>query len=545
MKDQLRQYVKEIENIISVSNDCNFEDNEQILEIRLKMLVLLSDFYRNFIDDEDDFIILFAIYCNLYIRYNFHQLLPEKDFGIFSILENIKNDEMKEYLSLIQNGIYNQDISYFYKASDLKPKYSLSYVYLFIYSVKRYAMIRNKTDNIKDFDSFIIVDYFNKIEKDLQDYVLGKNNSVNNDIYENNLPCLKVLNNDDDLSKFVDKSQVDKFKNNFEDKNIKKDFLNSDIIGDRLLYLGIPTIVFQFDFLSVVLEQNKLYKDIFYTQRENGKIIKDFAHKYKNMKATNLYDVAQILLKEDVKEYRNLGNMILLEYINKTAMTEDVYIMQMMYEKRLDELRNALKNSLADSSYNLKLGIKDVINKSLVFDFINIFYNVDDKFRIIRNNFKNIWKKLVDYRNKFQEDVIFNNEDCVNWLFNNGIKFNININSDWNLVFLKPENYAFVFLKDIFQEIFLNYFYHGNLLEPITFNLSSDNSSLIVNVENNFKSDSGKAITTKLGLSSLASVLPFIYKEKVLLDDVLRYRENGDIFILEIKIPKDVFIKCD
>ena len=606
--------------------DPKFISNEEILKDRNKMLEILQNFYVNNIDDLDDFVTLFAVYCNDYIRYNLHQVLPEKDFGLSELFELIKSKDsnMKDYLDLIKNGIYKQNISSFLKAKDIKTDYSLPYLYLFIDSIKRYCSskknekdiekekkeveflnryleavdiettsniktyYKNKTERynldsleLSDYSSDASIDmltYYEKLNDDLKDYVLGKSkflkNSKNMAKDENPLPYLMILNDESEFQDSFIKSFAQNYKVSFEnsddkeanynslkssitkvlkeinnidfkDSEVKQELLKSDLIEERLLYIGIPSVVFQFNFFSLLLKQSKLYKENKEIQDSKDKIVKEFSHKYKNMKATTLDSIAQILLESE--DYRYLGNQILLEFVNKQSLIRDVYIMKMEYENDHEGLRDILKNSLVDPQDESKIGIKYVIDKALVFCLINIFYD-EDYDRVARKNLRTVWKKFDKYGEDFRDSVVSNGGDSVvNWLCSSGISCEVNISGDWNLVSLKRENYAFIYLKDIFQELFLNYFRHGNLQNQIRFNLYSENDRLIIYMENYLKSEQTKEKTTKLGLKSLASTLPMLYEYKINSDDCIKKLkpQQDDMFILKIEMPRNVFILDD
>lgn len=605
--------------------DLKFISNEEILKDRNKMLKILQNFYWNNIDDFDNFVTLFAAYCNSYIRYNLHQVLPEKDFGLSELFELIQlNDsDVKDYLKLIQEGIYKQDIGNFKNAIE-KADYSLPYLYLFINSIKRYCSSKKNekdiekekkeveflnryveayvdvdtTANIKtyykdkierynpdsleslDYSSDASIDiltYYEGLNDDLKEYVLGKSkflkNSKNMAKDENPLPYLMILNDESEFQDSFIKSVAQNYKKsfkssddketnynnlkssitkiltennnvNFKDSALKREFLKSNFIEERLLYIGIPSVVFQFNFFSLLLKQSKLYKENKEIQESKDKIVKEFSHKYKNMKATTLSEVAQILLEKESEDDRYLGNQVLLEFVNKQSLTRDVYIMKMEYENNYKELRDTLKSSLVDFQDESKIGIKYVIDKALIFCFINIFYD-EDYDRVARKNLRTVWKKFGKYIERFKNNVISKGGDCVNWLSSNGIACELNISGDWDLVALKRENYAFIYLKDIFQELFLNYFRHGNLEKQISFNLYSENNRLIISMVNYIKSEQTKEKTTKLGLNSLSSTLPMLYEEKITKDECIRHKIQDDMFILEIEMPRNIFILDD
>lgn len=607
---------------------------DRILEDRTKMIKVLSDFYKCN-NDKEDFVTLFGIYCNTYIRYNLHQVLSEKDFGISELFESIEDNDMKKYLSLIQKGIYNQDILYFENAIEINEElknYSLPYFYLFIDSIRKYCSfkynqkfldsekkfveslnryikpyIEENTDNINNYfnkinenrnidniDSSSFSSFFSKINTEWHDYLLGKrekNKLLNNNVDETPLPYLIVLNDEREFldniiksfcryrSRYYKKINIEKLditdkenlykklkddlkeisnevkenQVNINDEKIKKSLLNSDFIEDRLLYLGIPSIVFQFNFFSIILKQSELYKENSDIRDKKDKVVTAFAHSYRNAQATTLYDLAKILLKKDIKEDRKIGSLILLEYLKQESLTAEVNMMKISYDNSDNELREILRNSLDDYNSDNKLGIDDVINNALMFCFINVFYNGIDKYKFIRSDLKQtIWNNnpLSFYKDDFQKNVIFEEKYALDWLLNNGFNFDFYMSKDWKLISLKPNNYAFTYLKNIFQELFLNILRHGNLNKLIKINLDSQEDRLVIFTKNYINPDElinnsyESNIRVREGLNSFAETLPKLYKNKdeISAKSCFIPNKEGDVFSLRIEIPKNVFI---
>lgn len=584
---------------------------ERCLEDRKGMIDVLARYYNEWKNEKDNFVTLFAIYCNIYIRYNLHQVLPEKDFGLSVFFEEIDDYKIREYLDLIQNGIYNQDIFYFKKAHEKNDKYSVANIYLFEYYLRDYSVSEyqkesdsKKQREIKDFFSplfgdvkkcsilddnediiYKILEYFDNISDDLQSYILGNDNIFKSCFCfdKEPLPYLKVFNNEIEFQDFILKNSVkyfDKFKYlseqesfesknkkyedinsyisevvkkieefDYNDENLKEKYLNSDILEDRLLYLGIPCIIFKSKYyVSLLLKQSKLYKKISDTEKEKNSIIKDFSHKYKNMKATTLHDIGNTLLKSEDKYYREYGQKVLVEYVLKESLTKDVYMMQLMFEQDKVKLYEKLKDSLLSYTDSSKKNIRDVINTALVFCFINVFYNNDSKFKYMRENVELLKDNIDDVIKDFQENVIFKGKDCINWLLDNGISCNLILSEsdDWNRISLKSEDYAFIYLKDIFQELFLNFLNYGNLEKPMILKLYSKEEQFVIYTENYlFDEDENIQIglrSSSTGLKSFANILPMLYEEDIPIEKYFRSSKRQDIFSLEIEMPIKRFI---
>lgn len=108
---------------------------------RDKMIEILNQFYKEHYENSegvDDFITLFGVYVNYYVLCGLHLILKEGDFGTTEIFENIADDSLKEYLSLMRLGICEQNTAHFEKAAEKNEYYSLAHFYLFLSCLRKY-----------------------------------------------------------------------------------------------------------------------------------------------------------------------------------------------------------------------------------------------------------------------------------------------------------------------------------------------------------------------------------------------------------------------
>lgn len=141
---------------------------------REKMIEILNQFYKeNYQSSKgiDDFVTLFGVYCNYYILYGLHIILKEDeyDFGTSKIFENISNNSLKEYLSLIRSAICTQDTALFEKAVEKNKNYSLAHFYLFLNSLRKYW---SQSDYAKQEKK--LLEHYRAIQnEELKKYALG------------------------------------------------------------------------------------------------------------------------------------------------------------------------------------------------------------------------------------------------------------------------------------------------------------------------------------------------------------------------------------
>ena len=141
---------------------------------RDKMIKILNQFYKENYqssDGIDDFVTLFGVYCNYYILCGLHIILKEDeyDFGMSKIFENISNNSLKEYLSLIRSAICTQDTALFEKAVEKNKNYSLAHFYLFLKSLRKYW----NQSNYAEQEEALLKHYRAIRNEELKKYALG------------------------------------------------------------------------------------------------------------------------------------------------------------------------------------------------------------------------------------------------------------------------------------------------------------------------------------------------------------------------------------
>lgn len=160
--------------------------------VRKQMLDMLKKFFVD--ETRDDFVTLFGIYCNHYIRCYLHKILPEEDFGVSELWDIVTDDNFQKYLSLIQHGIFEQDAQDFFDALEISNEYSLPHLYLFVFSANNFDSLE-EPDKKEEFLEFM-QEHYNKMNAGLREYVLGTKfirESYNPALDENPLPYVKAV----------------------------------------------------------------------------------------------------------------------------------------------------------------------------------------------------------------------------------------------------------------------------------------------------------------------------------------------------------------
>lgn len=198
MNKNIMAAVEKIEEVVDAVPF--FEYNQKIpkeraIADRKKMLAILREFYCS--QNLNDFVTLFAVYCNHYIRYNLHQCLEDEDFGISALWNVITDGNLRRYLSLIREGISERKVGCFQQAVAICSGYSLPYLYLFLDVAEEFF-----GNNQKEKEE-TIVSLYDNMDSELQKYVLGKSEFItigeNPAVDENPLPYLCLVSYSEDV----------------------------------------------------------------------------------------------------------------------------------------------------------------------------------------------------------------------------------------------------------------------------------------------------------------------------------------------------------
>ncbi len=343
------------------------------------------------------------------------------------------------------------------------------------------------------------------------------------------IPILKELN--PDMGQIFSKgySELEKF---------KFDETGGSHMFNRSLFLDIP--------YRIKWTNQELYNlmERISIQHEKDTMVRDYMHTYSNMKADALYDIAQLLLKRDNPEDKRNGRELLLEYALKKELSNSVYMMQLMYKNSVEDLKKMIKKSLVSAEDDHE-SISDILNKSLLQCFINIFYgNQSDKTKKMAENLKKVWGKtfLEDKRELFEQQFMEADFDCLAWLSREGINFTCEQEPVWEKVFLERESFGSTFLKIIFDELCVNVFKYGDLKEEIRLRLSQNESNdLVISFENHF-TRSRVASGTQIGIGLLRRRIQILREDAKkncveVVDDKL-----NKIFRIRLLLPAALFL---
>jgi len=285
-------------------------------------------------------------------------------------------------------------------------------------------------------------------------------------------------------------------------------------------------------------------------QKSKNKIVQKFTHTYKNLKATNLYHIATTLLARHGEEDQELGRTLLLEYSNKKSMTKDVYMMQLCYEHNTKRLRTSLQNSCIDSSKGRNTSkkavkhVSDLVEQAVVTCLVNIFYDPtrEDLSDAFYRPFSE--QTLIDISDAFEQEVMQGKRNAIDLLRAHGMEISIDVAPEWDFLRFFSDEYAAIFLKDIFVELLVNVIKYGDLHQPVRFSLTANDEAFLLSVQNAVPVGRPPASGTQIGLSTMEDTLSVLWG-----DDILMPRQHQNVtkdtshFRVQMEFPKAAFCK--
>lgn len=279
-------------------------------------------------------------------------------------------------------------------------------------------------------------------------------------------------------------------------------------------------------------------------QSEKDTMVRDYMHTYSNMTATTLYDIAQLLLKRDNREDKENGRKLLMEYALKREVKNSVYMMQLMYKSHNEDLKEQITKSLVDEDDDHD-SVSDILNKSLRQFFINVFYvKPSDKTQKMHDNLQEVWEENFreEKRDSFEQQVMEQDSDCMEWLLREGINFTCEQDAVWRKVFMEKDGFSSTFLKIIFDELFVNLFKYGDLNEAIRLVLSgNENEDLVISLSNCYIPRSRESGTQR-GINLLRRRVQILHEDaKKVCVEVSDDTDKGN-FQIKLFLPAGLFL---
>lgn len=366
--------------------------NDRVENDKNKILTILNETYDTCMryDKMNDFVILYAIYCNIYIKWGFHARLHEWDKkDNFSLEKYIKNNKDSSYFKNILCGIRDQNYSCFEKILESNPKCKIANLYLFVkYAADIcYSVTKDKNEEsqekIKSYEDKMW-NYYELLDSDFKDYVLGKGkyhkNVINLAIDENFLPYIDFKSIKEYLIDYI-VYNYKLIKRNLEIGEIESGYVFNEIMRKLKIY----------EPLNVLVEDSKTLKNI-KNQRELIPCIMDsFA------KITNRLQESSKIINDNILEFT-----FLFEKLND--ISDEDFIENIKFQT--GNLKDS-NNSLPARNWYLHIpqNINGVTNKHFMDKYK--LYCTNREFKKIEGKFKDLINDLNKYAGVSGEEIDF------------------------------------------------------------------------------------------------------------------------------------------
>ena len=546
-------------------------------EYKEKMQKELEKTVCSFADNSDDFAAAFAAFITCVIRYNlcdddesYEDVLSEAaDRLLPSGMED--SEKLKQFLKDFSRKVCENDYD---TITDLCNDYDYSIVLL--YAFGRYVFLysfKNGEDPESDEEIHeILAELYDNMPDDMREYVFHKNiyagrlyNPAASDyllpfIYHSSKAELDmgaisswwkiIADNPDDIDicqtywgLIYDKLNQRLNKESSEDDEDNDDWNSKtpeiiDSIAAKNDMLHIPVIIHNLDTF-----ENELKKSIALEKArdEKNEIVNRFSHRYKNMKATSLQNVAEALLKMESKDLKKYGRTILLEYGIKKALTKEVEILQLYFEDDIKKLRNKVQNSVnqtTDENYS----ISDIINESIKRCMNTIVHDGSDEAKKIRKAcLKNY--NLISIRDDFEQGILFSeNCDVINWFSQNIVKLHVSVSELWKKIFFQKSEYADNIISSLLVDLIMNAIKYADKTKPVIIEFTSNHDFMLINSKNTIVGNKDNIPGSGNGLKNQNDLLQKLNKvNDKQYGQAISTNEYNGIFTITINISKDLF----
>ena len=292
--------------------------------------------------------------------------------------------------------------------------------------------------------------------------------------------------------------------------------------------------------MNLKLEENN--RELRQAQNDRAEIIQEFSHTYKNMRATQLYNVAKALLKMEDKELKKYGRTILLEYGIKQELTKAVEMLLLKFDDKSEELLKRIRKSIPseNSGYN----IKNILDESIKRCLITLLHDGSDNGKRFRKAFVQSEKDfdLISLRNDFENDILFQeNKNVISWFSENIFPVETEFSEEWLNLSFEKENYAAIILIDILSELTANIFKYSDKTKSCRFIFNSNAKMLCITAENSIDPIMSNLHGTQKGLFSMEKTIDMLNHAIGLRDKFVKISKKNENFSVIVSLGREIF----
>lgn len=577
----------------------NFQISQECAEADYhRLLNIVNTFYSHCqnIQDYNDFVTVFAMYCNIYILRGFlFRITPEENsfFGLpKSDFQQVYDGKLLPYMEEIFTGIYHQDFSAFERAEQLIPEFSIAHLYLFVFQASHYFYVLEEYRKVPSPSPELCIELQNyrnsmwneyySLHQDYRQYVfLGKSYGISgvylphfhimdkNTLYTTNefwehlakLYCsvasgnimggLAVINSPETVNileswKKVSAETLETVHTNISEWNA--DYFQREKDLNLLTGIYIDSIdIILFDLLEtgnifIITSQN-----LQQAQQAKKQVINEFSHTYSNMKATTLHDIGTALMSAEGESFRYYGRLTLREYSIKENLTKEIELLKLRFEDDIKKLLENVKNTVCSASEKHAVQIQDIISEAWKRCFMTLLYDETSKGTDWCNLFFGTKQHKASkdaLRDDFEEAVLISSDrnSTVSWLERSKvIDFKFTITGIWEELYFKKDDYAALLLTDWISELFTNVIRYADRHQPVTLECTSNKDILHISLHNQ-KNTFIKLHNTQIGVNFISSYLQALNQSVGYTENPIIIRNTDTSYEINLSLNSAVFL---
>ena len=300
----------------------------------------------------------------------------------------------------------------------------------------------------------------------------------------------------------------------------------------------IPAIIPTPDFFKELLDKNVALDNALESKE---KLIRDFSHRFKNLRTTSLQNVGKALLAMDDKTLKKYGRKVLLEYGEKENIIKEVEILRLRYEDQQDQLLTLLHESQSEEPDGCN-GITGTVNKAVTRCVTTLLFDASDEPKLIRKSCLNNFD-IVLLRNTFEEKVLYlEKPDAILWLNDYIMPVHFSFSDAWTKLYFKQDRGLDIILADLMTDLIMNAIKYADKSQVTSFDFTEEEDLLMIKTENMSVENKDDIPGSNTGLRSQNELLNYLnsacgYDNDSITVDSL----PDDSFRAEIRLSRKIF----
>lgn len=310
--------------------------------------------------------------------------------------------------------------------------------------------------------------------------------------------------------------------------------------------IGLPRVILVSDDrvskpIRLALELNKSKKERDKALEDRKKVVNQFSHTYKNMRATSLYNIAMELIKKEETEFKNYGRKLLYEYSVKKNLTRDVEMLTLRFEDRKQELCDKIKSSIILETED-GVSIEKIINDALIRCMVTLVHDGGQRAKRLRARFDNYdW---IEIRNNFEQDILITeNKNVIEWFKQNMFCMDYEISELWKTIIFEDDSYAALLLTDILAELMVNIFKYADKTQPVKFEFTESENNMLIVAKNYINKNVVKDNEGGYGLEAEGDTIQVLNEMNGSEEEAMEIKCENGMFVVGIRIDRKVFRK--